>query len=225
MRVLDDVLGSVVADKPPMRSLSNDLVEIRKVSPLGLHTLTSMSADAEQESTSDTIPAPPEPSIHELTLNEATLLIEQYIEFIAVDRFGVSRTVRLQSPFVSTYKCLHNSKLPVVVVVSTTPFVSPITGTAIAGVGLDRDARIFYEIEPALLHCLVDPNTITDEDAIDAFRFLTEEWLVDVTTDATGKLLRLPLRLQSFNASLSTNDLHFSSSPGREVVARRRSQA
>jgi hypothetical protein len=81
------------------------------------------------------------------------------------------------------------------VAVSTAPFVSPISGAPIAGVGLDRDSRIFYEIEPTLLQCLPDPTTITDQDAIDAYNFLANDWLVDVTTDANGKAVAVAAAL------------------------------
>jgi hypothetical protein len=195
IQLLDDVLGQVVADQPPMRALSGKLVEIRKTAPFGLHTLTSKGADAARQSEEEIIQAPPEPLIHELTNSEATLLIEEHVEFYKIDKFGAIRTVRLGSPFVSTYKALHRSKLPVVVAVSTAPFVSPISGGPVAGVGLDRDARIFYEIEPALLQCLPDPATITDQDAIDAYNFLANEWLVDVTTNADGKAVAIAAAL------------------------------
>jgi hypothetical protein len=187
MQLLDDVLGRTVAAKTPMRGLSGRLVEIRRLTPLGLHTLTSKGADAERQGSDDIIPAPPEPLIHELTNSEVALLIEEHVEFYKIDKFGVIRTVRLGSAFVSAYKALHCSKLPIVVAVSTAPFVSPVTGGPVAGVGLDRNARIFYEIEPALLQCLPDPAAITDQDAIDAYNFMTNEWLIDVTTDAAGK--------------------------------------
>jgi hypothetical protein len=154
MSLLDDVLGQVTASHPPMRGLSGALVEIRKITPLGLHTLTRQSADPDQQTNEEAIPAPPEPLIHELTPAEATLLIERYIEFFRVEeKSGEIRTVRLGSPFVSAYKSLHQSKLPAVVAVSASPSVSPLSGAPIMGVGLDRDARIFYEIEPALLRC------------------------------------------------------------------------
>ena len=97
--------------------------------------------------------------------------------------------------FVSTYKGLHHSKLPVVVAVSTSPFVSPLSGAPVAGVGLDRDARIFYEIEPALLECVPDPATVKAKQAVDAYNFLANEWLVDVATNADGKAVAIAAAL------------------------------
>ena len=142
MSLLDEVLGQVVADQPPMRGLSGGAHRDPQIDATGLHLLTSKGADR-ITSNEEAVPAPPEPLIHELTTTEATLLIEKHIEFFSGTKDGARRAVRLGSVFVSTYKGLHRWKLPVVVAVSTSPFVSPVSGAPIAGVGLDRDARIF----------------------------------------------------------------------------------
>jgi hypothetical protein len=191
MQLLDDVLGKVVAIQPPMRGLTGALIEIRKSTPLGLHALTSKGTESDQQSEGERIPAPPEPLIHELTNNEVILLLERHMKFQVSKDSGIVKTVRLGAPFVSAYRAWHGSKLPICAAVSTSPFVSPITGAPVAGVGLDRDARVFYEIDPALLRSMPDRATITDEDAIKAYKFLTDEWLVDVTTNANGKAVAI----------------------------------
>jgi hypothetical protein len=81
------------------------------------------------------------------------------------------------------------------VAVSTSPFVCPVSGALITGVGLDRDARIFYDIEPALLECVPDPATVKAKHAVDAYNFLAHEWLVDVATNADGKAVAIAAAL------------------------------
>ena len=122
-------------------------------------------------------------------------MLEKHIKFQERDRSGAIKVVRLRSPFVSAYKSLQSSKLPVCAAVSTSPFVSPVTGDPIAGDGLDRDARIFYDIEPKLLRCVPDPASITDEKAIKAYKYLRDKWLIDVTTDEKGKAVAIAAAL------------------------------
>jgi hypothetical protein len=191
MQLLEDLLAEVPGDHPPMRDLSGALVAIRRKSPPGLHTLISASAEPDsKEGEEGAIPAPPEPLIHSLSNNETTMLVEEHVEFEKIDKTGV-RTVRLSSPFLSTFRNLQPSKLPVVAAVSTTPFISPVSGSPVAGVGLDREARVYYDIEPALLQCLPDPGNVSDEDAIAAYKFLTNGWLTDVAADAQSKAVAL----------------------------------
>ena len=47
------------------------------------------------------------------------MLIEEHVEFEKIEKSGATRTVRLASAFLSTFRNLHPSKLPVVVAVST----------------------------------------------------------------------------------------------------------
>ena len=147
MRLLDEVLSQVADKRPPMRNLSGDLVAVRSRRRLGFMPLPAkapMPAQGEDQR----ISAPPEPLIQELTTSEATMLIERHMEFEDTDRFGITRTVRLGLPFVSAYKALHESKLPICVAVSTAPLVSPDFGEAGHGRWPRPALGIFYQIDP-----------------------------------------------------------------------------
>ena len=196
MQLLDDVLGRVVADQPPMRALSGRLVEIRKTTPLGLHTLTSKGADAERQDGEEAIPAPPEPLIHELTNNEATLLIEKHIEFLQGGRVRRNQNSPPRLAFCFNIQgfaffkaagrrgCVvppHSSRrspallLRALVLIETRAFST-------------KSSRPFFSV------FRIRP-TITDQDAIDAYNFLANEWLVDVTTNADGKAVAIAAAL------------------------------
>jgi hypothetical protein len=51
------------------------------------------------------------------------------------------------------------------------------------------------QIEPALLECVPDPATITAKQAVDAYNFLANEWLIDVATNADGKAVAISAAL------------------------------
>ncbi|MGJ0510662.1 MAG: hypothetical protein ACR652_26760 [Methylocystis sp.] len=186
VQLLDAVLSKVGGTQPPMRNLSGSLVAIRSEAPHGLHMLTSEGADAAQGN-DEKPPAPKEPLIHELSIAEATMEIERHIEFTSTDKFGLTKSVRLPASFVAAYRSLHASKLPVCAAISTAPVISPHSCDAIMGDGLDRRRGVFYAIASKLRNCVPDPDSITDEMAIEAYKYLANKWLIDVTTDANGK--------------------------------------
>lgn len=78
---------------------------------------------------------------------------------------------------------------------STAPVISPFSGELIIGDGLDRRTGVFYAIDPALIKSVPDPASITDEDAIRAYKDLTDSWLIDVTADANGKAIAIAAAL------------------------------
>jgi hypothetical protein len=67
-------------------------------------------------------------------------------------------------------------------------------GAIIEGVGLDRDSGILHHIEPGLRDCLPNGN-ITEDDVRKAVRWLCDEWLIDVLTGMTGKMIIIALAL------------------------------
>jgi hypothetical protein len=65
------------------------------------------------------------------------------------------------------------------------------------GDGLDRESGIFFLIDPAVRKYYPDPEACTPIAVAEAYRFLADEWLGDVETDAEGKavLIALPLTI------------------------------
>jgi hypothetical protein len=75
-----------------------------------------------------------------------------------------------------------------------------LNGALIDGIGLDRDSGLLHHIDPALRDC-VPKGDITEGDVRAAVLFLCDEWLVDVLTGRTGKLVTI-------NAALSMIERH-----------------
>jgi len=65
------------------------------------------------------------------------------------------------------------------------------------GEGLDRERGLFFRIDPAVLKYMPDPSDCTPIAVAKAYRFLADNWLGDVQTDAEGKaaLIALPLTI------------------------------
>ena len=62
------------------------------------------------------------------------------------------------------------------------------------------------------------PGTITDEDAVDAYNFLANEWLIDVAADAQGKAVAIAAALtmiQTHRARSEARFLHRRGAEGR----------
>jgi hypothetical protein len=75
--------------------------------------------------------------------------IERHIAFIHEMEDGNDRLVALPSLFVEHYLAYRDSVLPCVGAVVTAPLVLP-DGTLLAPVGLDRERKLVFRIEPAL---------------------------------------------------------------------------
>jgi hypothetical protein len=95
--------------------------------------------------------------------------------------------VQLPAPFARTYRTYNLSALPRVTGVATAPLVWE-TGV-LAMNGLDRKLGLDFRVDPMLLRLIPDADNISDEDAKEAYRFLADEWLCDVSTNKEGKAL------------------------------------
>jgi hypothetical protein len=185
MQRIDSALSAVKGPEPPMRNSSGALCEIRTRHVAGLHTL--MSRQEGDGDVVDRIPAPAEPLLPELDVDNTLLAIEQHIRFEHTDKHGVTSNVQLPAPFARTYRTYNLSALPIVTGVATAPLITE-TGV-LATNGLDRERGLYFAMHPMLLRTVPEPGTVSDEDANRAFRFLADDWLCDVSTDQVGMAL------------------------------------
>jgi hypothetical protein len=175
---VDETLTADKSEEPPMRDALGAIVEVRVREPWGLHQFVATGANAEpMPEGQQALPAPPEPMLTPLSATEVTLLVERHIRF---ETEGTAQKPphegRLQRPFIDALMQFgSHSQMPEVRAIVTAPMVA-LNGNTIAGVGLDRSAKVVYRIEPALLTCLPDPDReITKNDAKTALTFLIDE--------------------------------------------------
>src|SRR5258708_39122394 len=126
------------------------------------------------------LPAPPMLALVKMTEMEVAEMIEQHIDF--VDEGG--RSVHLATPFVRHFM-RRDDDLPRVYGFSQLPIMLP-NRELLTGGGLNRKYGIIFRV-PNKLNALMPSSPATDEAAKVAMKFLTDEWLVDVAADYTGK--------------------------------------
>jgi hypothetical protein len=188
MEVINEVLGASQEPEPPMRDGEGYLVEVQNRRPAGMHALTSLGAN--QEDTSSTrLPPPEHPLLVRLDPMQAAETIERYIDYA-----DLGRSVHLPTSFVTHYVHRLDSALPLVFGVATMPMVLP-DATMLSGFGLDRRYNIVFRVAPELEALLPRREDCTPAVVAGAIQFLTEEWLVDVSTDYEGKCIALSYAL------------------------------
>src|SRR5262249_26154380 len=124
---------------------------------------------------------------------------ERHIEFFKASRNG-SAPKRLPSVFITHYLAYSASKLPRVSALMTMPIVLG-NGELLAANGLDKARKIVFRIDPAILKVLPQ-GPILGGEIEEAMRFLTDDWLVDVQTDYTGKCVLIALALSVIEREL-----------------------
>jgi hypothetical protein len=215
MMEIDEVLAAMQAPVPPMRNVVGRNVYVETQTPIGLHLLTSASADADRSAPS--IPAPPQRLL--LYHDRYTLghEIERHIayEIVVGGKKKQRRTKSLPMLFVDHYLRFRESRLPRVSAIVTSPLVL-LDGTVLAHEGLDRERGLLFDIDPVLLAALPSREECTDEAAAEALRFLTDEWLCDVTTDFDGKCILVAMALSILQRALfSEKPCFFVTAPQR----------
>jgi hypothetical protein len=181
-----------------MRDASGNLVEVRVREPWALHLLTADGTNAEVED-AETMKAPAEPGLIQLTPTGVKMLVERYV-CLVVEKKNTSYPGALPGPFVSALMEFSPSGIPVARAINTAPLVT-MSGQVIDGLGLDRDTGLVHRIDPLLRACL-PPNPPTEQDVRAAVTYLFDEWLVDVALDHVGKCIAIMLAMTLIERSL-----------------------
>ena len=196
MQALNDVLGAVQAEEPPMRDVDGALTEVRVRRVPNMHALTPGCVN-DGELADDRLPAPEQPLLTRLDDVRVAELIERYVDY--GDENG--RSVHLATPFVRHYQTRHDDALPIVSAIATLPVVLK-NGMLLSARGLDRKRGIVFRVAPQLLALLPKATACTVSAVTEAMRFLTGEWLCDVATDYVGKCTLLAAALTIIERSL-----------------------
>jgi hypothetical protein len=201
MNTLNEVLGASKEAEPPMRNVDGVMTAVRQRRIPGLHTLTAAGANA-AEAPRDRLPAPEHTLLTRLSVPQVGELVERYIEHIHPKD---GEPVHLPSSFVAHYvERPGDPALPVVGAISTLPIVLP-GGEILSAPGLNRERGIIFRVPPVILKLLPRIEDCTPHLVLRAYRFLTDTWLCDVTTDATGKAVILSAALSLIERSLLDN--------------------
>ena len=197
--LLDGVLSDDKSEEPPMRNASGRLVRVEEKEPWASHLLTSDGANATTEE-ADSMKAPTEPVLAELTATGVELLLENYVRWVAHKKNVGRYFATLPPPFVGALMEYPNSAIPVVRAINTAPLVTA-SGRVIDGVGFDRATGIYHRIDPVLRSC-VPTNPPIEQEIKEALKFLVNDWLVDVALDAVGKCVAILLALTLLERAL-----------------------
>ncbi len=195
----DSFLCRVKAPEPPMRDMEGWPVTIRFREAMGLHELTSNGANAEENETSR-LPAPKQFLLTKHDIFSLEIEIGDYITFMRPTSDG-ERAVCPPERLITHYLKYMRSALPTVRAVVTMPLVLP-NGDLLASNGLDRERRLVMRIDPALLGFIPKAENCTPEAVDGAFRFLVDQWLVDVSTDLKGKCTLIAFALSIIERTL-----------------------
>jgi hypothetical protein len=211
VKLILDVLGNQKIDEPPMRNRDGMLVQRRVRKARAMHAFGNSAANGEDAGGDDTRLPPPDQ--HLLTLLDeidTAQLIEKYIEFCN----ETDRSVHLPSIFVAPVMKGLPDDLPVVDAIATLPLVMP-NGAWLAGTGLDRDYGILFKIDPGIQRLMPRPQDCDSDRVAKAMRFLTEEWLCDVSTTYAGKCVLIAAALTIVERTLFPERPDFYVTAGR----------
>jgi hypothetical protein len=196
MSAINEVVGASPAIYPPGRDIETFGTSIGKVAIGRTHAFTP---DAANGTTGEAqLPTPEQWVIKRLTLEQTAEMIERHVEYVNDE----GRSVHLPTNFVRHYMKRDDGALPTYVAVATLPIVAADGDVIGREEGLDRLRGIAFIIPPEVRACVPEPGTVRDTDVARSMKFLTDEWLVDVATDYSGKCIIIAAGLTLIERSL-----------------------
>jgi hypothetical protein len=192
MAAYNVVLGKSRDRLPPARNIEGQAAIARQTKLPGIHAFVNANDDGGRSSE-----AAAQWVIAAMSECEVAEILEQYIDF--VDQEG--RSVHCPAPFVRHYLKRTDGALPTIAAISILPIVLA-DGHVLVFDGLERKRGIVFDVEPELMKLLPNRAACTKAAVGEAMRFLCDDWLVDVATDAKGKAILVALALTIVERSL-----------------------
>ena len=192
MEAWDDILVHADTPEPPMRDVEGWPVAIQQREIAGLHELTA-SGSNDEEDTKTRLPSPKNFLLAKHDVYSLEIELSDYVTFVEATADG-EREVGAPFRLLTHWLKYRQSNLPTVRAVVTMPLVLA-NGELMSGAGLDRERGVVFRIDPHLLQYVPKREACTPLAVAKAWRFLTDEWLVDVAADREGKAVLLAYAL------------------------------
>ena len=209
MEVLNGILGTANSPEPPMRNVEGIVTQVRVRRVPNMHALTSSGAN-ENETKDAQEPATEQPLLSRLDEMALAELIERHIDYVTED----GQSVHLPTAFVKHYHTRSDDVLPVVSAIATLPIVLS-DGTLLAKRGLDRERGIVFRVPKHLMGFIPEQKACTTEAVAEAMRFLTDDWLCDISTTYAGKCVLIAAALTVIERSVLNERPAFFVTAGR----------
>jgi hypothetical protein len=191
MEAWDNILVHADVPEPPMRDVEGWPVKVREREIADLHELTAAGANDEEAKTR--LPSPKNFLLAKHDVYSLEIELSDYVTFVEATADG-EREVGAPFRLLTHWLKYRQSNLPTVGAVVTMPLVLP-TGELLSGAGLDRERGVVFRIDPALLQYVPKREACTPLAVAKAWRYLADEWLVDVAADREGKAVLLAYAL------------------------------
>jgi hypothetical protein len=146
-----------------------------------------------------------------MTERELAEEIERHIDY--VDENG--RSVHLPMDFVRHYLNRHDGVLPTIVAIATLPIILADGGILAFEDDIDEERGIDFVIPEKVMALLPQKKDCTPHAVKKAMKFLTDEWLCDVSADYAGKCTLIAAALTVIERSLLPDRPAFFVTAGR----------